>query len=414
MTVEKLVVLNRVIQGSKNAPFYRARLPEVPLSTWADLKNLPLTTKDDLRRASPFDLLAVPREEVVQYHESSGTTGEPVSIWFTRDDVVYNAQQIARCGVGFCPSDIVLIRFPYALSAAAHMVHAAAQLRGACVVPAGGRTSVTPFPKVVDLMHRLGVTVLTCLSLQAVMIAEVAEMMGLKPRHDFPRLRAICAAGETLPPGRRKLLEELWGVTVYDFYGMTEIGTAVVDCEALVPHPIEDDFVFEILDDDLQSDVPTGEFGHLVVTTLKKRATPMIRYVTGDRARFVEKPCACGRTTALEIRGRQEDALHIDRVRLDLWDLDAVVSRLPCRRFWAAAPMPDGVHLVVEEETGREQLPDGLTALLEKEYRVKWRIDIVPKGTLYDRRQMFEIGLLGKPKYLYTAQEMKFLLEKEK
>lgn len=414
MNAEQLAALNRIIQESRHAPFYRARLPEKPLSTLAELKNLPLTTKDDLRRNSPYGLLAVPREELVQYHESSGTTGEPVSIWFTRDDVEHNARQIARCGVAMGPSDIVLIRFPYALSAAAHMVHAAAQLCGACVVPASGRSSVTPFPKVVDLMHRLGVTVLTCLSLQAVMMAEVAEMMGLDPRKDFPCLRAICAAGETLPPGRRKLLEQLWGVTVYDFYGMTEIGTAVVDCEALVPHPIEDDFVFEVLDDSFQSDAPIGEWGHLVVTTLKKRATPMIRYVTGDRARFVDKACACGRTMSLEIRGRQEDALHIGPVRIDLWDLDAVVSRLPCRRFWAAAPMADGIHLVVEEESGHERLPVGLTAMLEQQYGVKWQIDIVPKGTLYDRKQMFEIGMLGKPKYLYTEQEMQILLNQEK
>ncbi|OJF17785.1 MAG: CoF synthetase [Bacillaceae bacterium G1] len=413
MTGEKLDALNRVIRESKKAPFYRARLPDGPLLSLADLKKIPLTTKDDLKASSPFGLLAVPREEIVQYHESSGTTGEPVSVWFTREDVLDNARQITRCGVGFGPSDIVLVRFPYALSAAAHMVQAAVQLCGACVVPAGGRTSVTPFPKVVDLMHRLGVTVLTCLSLQAVMIAEVAEMMGLHTRRDFPALRAICAAGETLPPGRRKLLEELWGVPVYDFYGMTEIGTAVVDCEAMVPHPIEEDFVFEILDDSFRADVPPGEYGHLVVTTLKKRATPMIRYVTGDRARFVEKPCACGRTTALEIRGRREDALNVGGVRLDLWDLDSVVSRLPCRRFWAAAPMSDGVRLVVEEERGGERVPDGLTDLLEGEYRVKWQINIVPKGTLYDRKQLFEVGLLGKPKYLYTEQELKCLLEKE-
>jgi phenylacetate-CoA ligase len=414
MTAEKLVALNRVIRDSKKAPFYRQCLPEYPLSTLADLKKIPLTTKDDLRRHSPFGLLAVPRDELFQYHESSGTTGQPVSIWFTRDDVEHNARQIAQCGVRFRPSDIVLVRFPYALSAVAHMVHAAAQMHGACVVPASGRTSVTPFPRVVDLMRRLDVSVLTCLSLQAVMIAEVAEMMGLDPRKDFPGLRAICAAGETLPPGRRKLLEELWGVAVYDFYGMTEIGTAVVDCEAFVPHPLEEDFVFEILDDSLQADAPLGEFGYLVVTTLKKRATPMIRYLTGDRARFVEKRCACGRTTSLEIRGRKEDTMHIGDVQLDLWDLDSVVSRLPCRRFWAAAPMPGGVHMVVEEEKGQEQLPDGLTALLEHEFRMKWRIDIVPKGTLYDRKQMFEVGMLGKPRYLYTEKEIHLRLEQEK
>lgn len=250
---QKLEALNEILQLCRTSTFYKTRIPQQPLSSLEDLKNIPLTTKEDLRNHSPFGLLSVPRHELYQYHESSGTTGTPVSSWFTKEDVQDNAREIAESGVRFNVNDTVLVRFPYALSAAAHMIHAAAQLNGACVVPAGGRTNVTPFPKVIDLMRRLEVTVLACLSLQAVMIAETAEMMGIRPGRDFPHLRAICVAGEPLTGGRRKLLEEIWGVPVFDIYGMTEIGTAVVDCEYFQPHSLDDYFVIELLDEELNT-----------------------------------------------------------------------------------------------------------------------------------------------------------------
>lgn len=128
----------------------------------------------------------------------------------------------------------------------------------------------------------------------------------------------------------------------------------------------------------------------------------MIRYLTGDRARLVEKPCACGKRFSLEIRGRKEDSIAVGDRLLDLPDLESIVSRLPCRRFWAVAPIQGGVHVMVEKENDGDILTPELVQQLETEYNMKLRIELVPKGTLYDRYEMITVGLMGKPKYIYT------------
>lgn len=404
---DKVEALNQVLANARVSPFYRGRIPDRPLRSLEELGQIPLTTKQDLRSQSPFDLMCVPRSEIYQYHETFGTTGIPVPIWFTRDDLRNNAREITRCGVGLNEDDIVLVRFPYAISAVAHMFHAAAQLKGACVIPASARSTVSPFPRVVNMLRQLEVTVLACLPLQVVLLAETAGLLGLDPGRDFPHLRAICTGGEPLSPARRSLLESIWRVPVFDIYGMAEIGTAVVDCEFRTPHPLEDYFIFELLGEDLRTPVKNGEPGHLVITTLKKRATPFVRYLTGDLARVVEKECPCGKDLSLEVHGRREDTITAGSRSFDRWDLEEIVSHLPYRRFWVVGQMPGGLHFVVEEEgDGGAIGPEPVTGL-EERYRMKIRVEVVPQGTLYDRSDLLSVGVVGKPQYLYSEAEMK-------
>jgi phenylacetate-CoA ligase len=381
-------------------------MPSRPLRSLKELKQIPLTTKDDLRRCSPFSLICVPRKEIYQYHETYGTTGAPVSTWFTKQDLRDNAEEITLCGVNFNANDTVLVRFPYAISAVAHMVHAAAQAKGACVIPVSARSTVSPFPRVVNLMRDLQVSVLTCLPLQVLLIAETAELLGMKPGVDFPHLRAICTAGESLSPARRRLLQNIWGVPIFDFYGMAEIGTAVVDCEYGKPHALEDYFIFELLGEDLKTDVKPGQVGRLVITTLRKRAAPMIRYLTGDRTRVVAQECSCGQSASLEVRGRWDDAVVVGGRTFDLWDLDEIVSNLPYQRFWVVGPISGGLHFVVEDEENGGSIGEEPVSLLAEKYRVKLKLELVPKGTLYDRNELLDVGLVGKPQYIYSAAEM--------
>lgn len=408
MTVaEKLTALNRTLQQCRKSRFYRDRLPARPLPSLEALQDLPLTTKADLRAASPFGLLCVPKTELCQYHESFGTTGTPVSSWFTRQDLEDNAWEVAVNGVGFAPGDIVLIRFPYAISAAAHVFHEAAKLKGACVIPASSRSTVSPFPRVITMMRRLEVTVLAGLPLQALLLAETAELGGRDPRADFPSLRAICTAGESLSPSRRNLLEELWGVPIFNYYGLTELGNVAADCRFGRLHPAEDFFLIELLRADFRTPAKPGEFGYLVITTLRRAASPVVRYLTGDRARWVPEACTCGKQGYLEVRGRDEDLLRVgDRV-LDLWDLEQILSHLPCRRFWVAAPLPGGVQFVVEQEKPLDWIAPDLKKSLERKYRLSLSFQVVPKGTLYDRRELLSVGRVGKPKYVYTEEELR-------
>ncbi len=402
---EQLKTLNRLINHCKKAPFYQKRLPEQPLGSLDDFYRLPLVTKEDLRENSPFGLICVPQNELYQYHESFGTTGTPVSVWLTKEDFMANAEEYAQLGVNLGPDDVIMVRFPYAISNIAHIVTAAAHLCESCVVPAGARSTVSPFPRVVDLLRKLRVTVLACLPIQVLLIAETAELMGFDPRADFPELRAICTAGEPLSPAKRKILTGIWGVPVYDNYGMTEIGAAVVDCEHGRPHPLDEYFFYEILRDDLRTHAGSGEIGFLVVTTLRRNGTPLIRYLTGDRARITEQKCSCGKTGILEVRGRIEHTIQVGPRRFDLWDLEEIAFQLPCRRFWVVGPVPDGLQFVIENESLTE-VPPELLKKLEEIYHLKIQAVIVPKGALYDRDQLLSVGVVGKPQYIYSAQEM--------
>jgi phenylacetate-CoA ligase len=141
----------------------------------------------------------------------------------------------------------------------------------------------------------------------------------------------------------------------------------------------------------------------MVVTSLTRRATPMIRCLTGDRVRRLEQPCACGRSTALEVRGRADETLWIGGRPLDLWALEEIVSRLPSRRFWRVTPSHDGLHFVVEREREEDRIAPGLLEELERAHGARLRVDLVPKGALYDRKEQLSFGLVGKPVYIDTT-----------
>ncbi len=397
---DRLDAINRVVRHARNAPFYRERLPGTALRSWEEFERLPFTTKEDLRRHSPNGLVCVPGGELLQYHESSATTGTPVSIWYSGGDLEEVRENFSRWGVGFTPSDRVLVRFPYALSTIGHFVQAAAQHGRACVIAADARSSITPISRVLELMRKLDVTVLATMSLMAVMLAEAAEMAGLEPRRDFPALRAICCAGEPLTPYRRQLLRELWGVPVFDNYGMTETGPQAMDCSRNVLHPWQEHFHLEVFDSRLEKEVASGETGLLVVTSLTRRATPMVRYLTGDRVRRLEQPCECGERISLHICGRQEELVQVRGRSFDMWALEEIVSRLPSRRFWQVVPEPDGLRFVIEKEKEDSRIQPGLLEKLEEIHGVRLKVDLVPKGTLYDRQEPISFGMKGKPVYI--------------
>jgi len=406
-TSERMEKINQVLRHARGSSFYRERLPETPLRSWEEFQRLPFTTKEDLRRQSPHGLICVPSEQLRQYHESSATTGTPVSAWFSGDDLAEIQERFSEWGVGFIPGDRVLVRFPYALSTIGHFVHAAAQHKGACVIPADSRTTITPLPRVVELLRKLQVTVLATISLSAVMIAEAAEMAGFNLRRDFPHLRAICCAGEPLTQSRRRLLEELWGVPVYDNYGMTETGPQAMDCREQQLHPWQGHFCMEVLDERLEKEVAPGETGYLVVTSLTRRASPMIRYLTGDRVQRLERRCECGQGSTLLIRGRVEDLLWSEGRPIDLWELEEIVSQLPSRRFWRVSSAPDGrLHFMVEKERDGDSLRPALLSRLESHHGVRLRVDLVPKGTLYDRQEPVSFGMTGKPIYVCSSRFM--------
>lgn len=404
---KRLEDLNRTINQARKSPFYSKRILKEALSSFEELKELPFTTKDDIRQNSPFGLVSVPEAELFQYHETFGTTGTPASVWLTREDVDDISRRVNLRGIEFTEKDIVLVRFPYAISTIAHFTHAAAQSKNACIIPASSRTTVTPYSRVVNLMKKLKVTVLACLALEGLLIGETAELMGLKPAEDFSQLRAIYTAGELMTARRRRILEEMWRVPVIDNYGMTEIGPAVTECKHGNPHPISDSFIYEILDDEFRREVKPGETGNLVITTLNRRAVPLIRYMTGDRARVVKSYCRCGEKEYLQIRGRQQDVLSIKGQQFDLWDMEEIVSHVPFCRLWAGGMVDGKLEFIIEQTNEGDSLSPKIIKTIKDKYSVEVNIKVVPKGTLYDRSKLLAVGEVGKPKYIYSEEEMR-------
>lgn len=399
---ERWAQLNQALEHARSSDFYKGRLPPAPLRSMEDLKRVPLMTKEDVRIESPTGLLCVPTREILQYCESSATSGAPISAWFSGRDLAEIRERLALSwGVGFNGDDRVLVRFPYEYSTIGHLVQGAAQQSGACVIAAGA--SAIEMARVIESMRRLRVTALCVISLGALMIAETAEVMGFDPGRDFPHLRAICCAGEPMSPSRRRVIESAWRVPVYDNYGMTETATQAVDCPQQRLHPWLDLFHIELLDDTLKNDVAPGEVGNVVVTSLTRRAMPMIRYLTGDRARLVDEPCACGRSATLEVRGRKENTLWIHGKPFDAWELEAIVERLPSRRFWKVAPIPDGLRFTVEMDRPSDRIAPELLAGLERDWGIRIEVELVPRGVLYDRTEPISFGLGGKPTYVWSG-----------
>ena len=390
-----------------NSPVYRKKLADYDLAEigLAQIGQLPLTTKAELREAGPFGHLAVSLKEAAQYHESFGTTGEPSASWFTVQDLETGGRQIAGCGVRLAPDDIVLIRFPYAMSLPAFLVQQAARRAGSAVVPASGRNLVTPYPRVLDLMRRLGVTVIAGNPREMELLAETARVIGLDAKTHFPALRAICVAGELMGDLRKKHIEGLWGVPVFNMYGSTETANIATMCEHGVMHIEEGDFVVEVLKEDGSGAAAPGEKGFAAITTLSHQATPLLRYFNEDVLSVEPTDCPCGRTGRKLVHfGRLKERIRFGSAVLDGKDLqEAVYALNPVPDAWKAVEQEGGLHLVLDshrssewqEQTVREQL----AAMLNVPVTVE-----IGEGVLLDRNELAKNAPAKKPVYVFKRE----------
>jgi phenylacetate-coenzyme A ligase PaaK-like adenylate-forming protein len=260
--------IGHTLEAAGRSPFYRK------LGLTEQLYDMPLTTKQDLRDAYPFGMLAVDRSELATYHESSGSTGAPTGSYYTESDWADLVERYARKHVGIEPSDTFLVRTPYALMITGHLAHAAARSRGATVVPADNRSLATPYSTVVRLLHDLDVTVTWSLAADTLLWAAAADLAGI---HDFPALRALFVGGDPLSPAKRDRIASIWGVPVVEEYGATETGSLAGQCPAGRLHLWADRAIFEVLAGGRLS--PAGR-GQLVVTPLYREAMPLLRYNT--------------------------------------------------------------------------------------------------------------------------------------
>jgi phenylacetate-CoA ligase len=301
------------------------------LKTLADIARVPFTVKADLRDNFPFGLFAVPREELLRLHASSGTTGKPTVVGYTRADLDLWSDLMARslASMGANPGDILHNAYGYGLFTGGLGFHYGAERLGLTTVPvSGGATE-----RQVMLMKDFGAHILGATPSYALNIAEVAAGMGVDLRA-LP-LRYGCFGAEPWSDAMRRELEEKFAIKAMDIYGLSEIiGPGVAsECHQAQHglHLWEDHFLCEVIDPDTTEPLPLGEAGELVLTTLTKEALPMLRYRTRDITRLIEEPCACGRThrRMLRVTGRSDDMLIIRGVNVYPSQLEAFLVGFP-------------------------------------------------------------------------------------
>lgn len=307
--------------AAENSPFYKSLFSKHSINTGKiksieDFQKLPYSDKTDLREVYPLGLQAVPDEKVVRIHSSSGTTGQPIIIPYTREDVENWAEMFARCYelAGLKRTDRVQITPGFGLWTAGIGFQAGCERLGAMAIPIGpGNTE-----KQLQMMVDLKTTVLCATSSYALLLAEEVNKRGLQ---DKINLKCGVIGSERWGDLMRKRISEELEIDLFDIYGLTEMyGPGIgIDCEKHEGiHYWNDYFYFEIIDPDTGEVLPDGEFGELVITTLKKAAAPLIRYRTHDLTRIIPQKCSCGRKYPMidRITGRTDDMVKVKGVNI--------------------------------------------------------------------------------------------------
>ncbi|MEY8390697.1 phenylacetate--CoA ligase [Lachnospiraceae bacterium 45-W7] len=304
---------------------YRRKMEEVgvkpaDIQTLKDLSRLPFVTKQDMRDNYPFGLFAVPKDDLVRIHASSGTTGKPTVVGYTKKDLDVWTECVSRIAAmgGATSKDVAQICFGYGMFTGALGLHFGLENMGAALVPSStGNTE-----KQIMYMKDFGTTLLVATPSYALRIGEVAHQMGIDPRKDL-KVKIGLVGSELLTEAMRTEMHKLWGedMLVTSNYGMSELmGPGVSgECEYLCGmHVNEDFFIPEIINPKTGEVLPPGEKGELVITCIYKEALPLIRYRTKDVTRLIYEPCKCGRTTVRmeNLDGRTDDMLKIRGVNV--------------------------------------------------------------------------------------------------
>lgn len=306
-----------------NVPYYKKKLDEAgvtpdSIKSLDDLKRIPFTTKDDLRENYPFGLFASPMKDIVRIHASSGTTGKPTVVGYTKNDLDTWSEAIARlaCAAGATEDDIAQISFGYGLFTGGFGLHYGLEKVGLAIIPAStGNTE-----KQIMLMKDFGTTLLVSTPSYALYMSEVAEKMGIDIKKDL-KLKIGMFGSEGSTEEMRQEIEKRWGMTATENYGLSEImgpGVAGECTEKCGMHVSDDLFIVEIINPETGEVLPEGEVGELVITNIKKEGIPLLRYRTKDITYLDNTPCKCGRSTPriAKIQGRSDDMLKIKGVNV--------------------------------------------------------------------------------------------------
>lgn len=372
----------------EHVAYYRERMDEMgvapaDIKTLEDIRKLPFTDKKALRDTFPFGMFAVPLEEVVELHASSGTTGKPVVVGYTGHDMAVWAECIARLVqmAGVVPGDRAQMAFGYGMFTGGFGLHYGLQKLGCTMIPAGsGNTE-----RHIQMIEDYGTTVLISTPSYAMHICEVGEKMGFD--WEKSTLRVGLFGGEPCPPGLKEEIEKRMHIVCTDNYGLTEVMGPGVSGECLAErfqqHIAEDHFLWEVVDPQTSEPVADGEMGELVLTPLDKQAIPVLRYRTHDLTRVFTERCACGRTHARmqKVRSRCDDMLIIRGTNVFPSQVEDVLAGIE--------EVSTHYHIIVETVNGMDSMtvevelrPEAFSDSFEKMNALKRRIADKLKGVL--------------------------------
>jgi phenylacetate-CoA ligase len=407
----KEIQLNRLKETVKyvydKVPFYTKKFKELKIKPddiklLEDIRKLPLTTKEDLRKNAPFDLMASSLDNCIELHASSGTTGIPITVCYTKSDIGVWSEVMARClsMSGLTKKDIFQNPIPYGTFTGAFGFHYGAQKVGAMVIPSGMGQS----ERQIKLMDYYGATFFSGVASYAMRLSQVALEMGIEP--DKMKVRNGLFGAEMFTPGLKKRLMDIWNMDVHDIYGLTEMcGPGVsADCDVHDGlHLWEDHFFVELLDPLTLDPVGPEEEGELVITTLTKNGMPLIRYRTRDISKlYDEKVCDCGRTHIKHtpIKGRSDDMLIIRGTNIYPGQIESVLMKNESvggnwRMILTTENNSDQLKIEVESKIVLSQI-DALELEKSLKNKIKSVIVFTPSVTVLPPNSISQEGLKAK------------------
>ncbi len=393
--------LKQTIARCRKNPIYKQRLDEAgitadSITSVADVRKLPFTTKQDLRESYPFGLACVPLKDCVRLHSSSGTTGNPTVILHTQNDLDEWANQVARnlWMVGLRPEDVFQNSSGYGMFTGGLGFQYGAERLGMLTVPAAAGNSL----RQIKFIRDFGTTALHAVPSYVTRLYEVMQEQGVDPRKDT-KLKVLAIGAEPHSEEQRQRIEQMLGVKAYNSFGMSEMCGPGVGFECKEQNGLhfwEDYYIVEIVDPETLEPVPDGEIGELVLTSICREAMPLIRYRTRDLTRVLGRTCPCGRNHIRidRMRGRSDDMIVLRGVNIFPIQIEKILMQFPelaSNYLITLTSDADNDNMLVEVEL-EELFTDDFQRLLDLEKRIRRalkdeilltpHVKLVPKGSL--------------------------------
>ena len=346
--------LKKALNASAKTRFYSKffadnKVDISKITTLEHIKDLPFTTKNDLRLSYPDGMVAIPTSDVVRLHASSGTTGKPTVIYYSQKDIDSWASQVARCmyATGVRKEDVFQNMMGYGLFTGGLGLHYGAEKLGCTVIPASSGNSL----RQIMLLQDFKTTLIHITPSYALHLVEVIKENGINP-HDLALKKAYFGA-EPYSKATLEKLEALWGIDGYNSYGLSELngpGVAMDCTKKTGMHVIEDSYIMEIIDPNTGEQLPDGEEGELVLTHINREAMPIFRYRTRDLTRIIPEPCECGRTHRKieRMKGRTDDMMIVGGVNVFPSQIESVLMNIP--------EVGNNYVIILERENGLDRM----------------------------------------------------------